>query len=249
MQEILKLLIPIVLVHFAVLVAVVIVIKRMLMGDTTRAMARIAEVEAEVRKKEEGIRQQINEHEQDFARKKTEAEEALQLQREESETEVARIREQVIAEAKTEAERIISHAKRNEQKMRDQVMLSMEEKAVDYGAQIFHLVFSEKMTATMDREFVNELLDALAEVDASSMTVDTSEAEFILSHPLDAEQKVRLEALLAEKFETAVKVAEKLNPNLLAGMVMKLGSLEIDGSLLNRYRDAAVEVTKNAAHA
>ena len=37
---------------------------------------------------------------------------------------------------------------------------------------------------------------------------------------------------------------EKVDEDLLAGIILKLGSLEIDGSLLNRYSEAAAEVKK-----
>ena len=122
----------------------------------------------------------------------------------------------------------------------------MEEKAVDYGGEVFKLVFSEKVTADLNASFIDELLQALSEVDAGSITVDASEAHFASSHPISPEQKSRLEALLAEKFGAEVKVDEDIREELLAGLVFKLGSLEIDGSLLNRYKEAAAEVKKTA---
>ena len=246
MQEILTLLIPIVVAHVLVLVAIIFIIKRLLLGDTARAMQRIQQVESDVRKKEEGIRRQISEHEEEFARRKTEAEEELETRREEAEKEAAQTREQVVTEARQEADRIIEQAKRNEEKIRDQVMLEMEEKAVDYAAEIFRLVFSDRMTEAVNAVFIDELLDALEEVDGSSITVDASEAEFTTSHPLAPEQKQRLQQLLTEKFGADVEVQETVQEDLIAGMILKLGSLEIDGSLLNRYREAASEAKKNA---
>ena len=69
-MEILKILLPIVVLHVAVLIAVIIVIKKMLVGDTVNAVSRIRQVEAEVRKKEESIRAEIAAHEKEFAEKK-----------------------------------------------------------------------------------------------------------------------------------------------------------------------------------
>ncbi|MCX7591204.1 MAG: F0F1 ATP synthase subunit delta [Kiritimatiellae bacterium] len=245
-MDILKILAPVIVGHLVVLVAVVLVIRRLLLGDTMRAIKRIEQVEAEVRAKEQGIRAQIEENEREFARKKAEAEEELQRQKEESEKAVARMREQVLADARKEAERIVAQARRNEQKIRDQIAQDMEEKAVRYAGEIFRLVFSERMTSELNNIFTNELLDALAELDTSNVTVDADTAEFISSHPLYADQKQRLEKLLADKFGVNIKVNEKIREDLLAGLVFKLGSLEIDGSLLNRYREAAAEVAKQA---
>jgi len=244
-MEMLQILIPIAVAHAVVLGAIVFGIHRLLQIDTLKAVARIQQVEAEVRKKEEGIRREIEEHEKEFARKKAEAEDALQKQKEASEKEVGVLRDQVLGEARKESERILSTAKRNEEKLRQQVLQEMEGKAVDYGTQVFKLVFSEKVTESLNKQFIDELLDALQEVDGSSITVDTSDVQFTTSQPMDPEQKGRLEKLLQEKFNVQIKVEEKINKDLMAGIIFKLGSLEIDGSLLNRFHEAAAEVKKS----
>lgn len=246
MQEMLKFLIPIIVAHVLVLVVIVIVIKRLLLSDTMTAVSRIKQVEAEVRKKEEGIRQEIEEHEKEFARKKAEAEEEIERHREAAEKELAKTRDQVIADAKKEGDAILERAKKGEEKLRQEIARDMEEKAVDYGGEVFKLVFSDKIGEELNKQFTSELLDALEEVDAASITVDSDEVEFKSSHPMDPEQKKRLEKMLADKFGVDIKIEEKIEEDLLAGLVFKLGSLEIDGSLRNRYQEAAAEVKKSA---
>lgn len=246
MQETLQVLLPIAIAHVIILVVVIVVIKRLLVGDSMNAVNRLKQVEVEIRKKEEGIRREIEEHEKEFMRRKMEAEENLQKRREESEKELSRTRDQVIGEARAEAERMLDQARKGEEKLRQQIAQDMEEKAVDYGGQVFRLVFSERINQELNKQFVGELLDALDEVDGGAMTVDTSEAEFIASHPLDPAQKARLEQLLQEKFGARIRVEERIQEDLLAGLVMKLGSLEIDGTLLNRYHEAVDEVKKTA---
>ena len=222
------------------------VIKRLLLSDTLKAVDRIKQVETEVKKKEDGIRLQIEEHEKEFARKKAEAEQAFQAQKEQSEKEVARLKDQVIEEAQTEGRRILEQARKDEADFRAQIERDMEEKAVEYGGQIFNLVFSERITEELNTQFVGELLDALEEVDSTSITIDANDVLFRCSHPMAADQKSRLEQLLDEKFDAKISIQEKVEPELIAGLVFKLGSLEIDGSLLNRYSEAVSEVKKSA---
>ncbi|MBM4142714.1 MAG: hypothetical protein FJ225_03840 [Lentisphaerae bacterium] len=246
MQDTVRILVPIAVAHVFVLVATIIVIKRLLLSDSLNAVNRLKQVEAEVRRKEETVRRDIEEHEKDFARKKLAAEEELQRHREEQEKELTRTRDQITAEARKEAEKIIEQARRNEDKFRRQIAQDMEEKAVEYAGQVCQLVFSERINAELNRHFVDELLAALDELDAGSITVDTANAEFASSHPLAPDQRERLEKLLADKFGAQIKVKESVREALLAGLVFKLGSLEIDGSLLNRCREAVAEVKKTA---
>ncbi len=246
MQEILRIVLPIVLVHACVLGIILFIVKKTLINDTAHAISRIKQVEAEVRKREEGIKREIEEHEKEFTRKKTEAEEALEKRRQESEKEVATIREKTMASAKEEGDRILAAARKNEEKMRQQIEQEMEEKAVDYGGEIFKLVFTEKMSKELNKEFTEELLDALEEIDSESITVNAADVSFTTSHPFDPDQKKRLKTLLDEKFKDDFKVEETVQEDLMAGMILKLGSLEIDGSLVNRFKEAVKEVKKSA---
>ena len=70
---------------------------------------------------------------------------------------------------------------------------------------------------------------------------------FRSSHPIEPARKERLESLLRQKFGAAIQVREKVDENLLAGLAFKLGSLEIDGSLLSRYHEAVAEVKKSVS--
>lgn len=244
MQDILSIVVPIAVAHAVVLAVLIVITRQLLLGDTKRAVNRINEVEAEVRKKEESIRREIDEHEKDFARRKADSETELLRHKEHSEQEVATLKEQMVGDAKKESTKIIEQARKNEAKFRGQIAQEMEEKAVEYGAEVFKLVFSERMGEQLHRQFMDELLDALSEIEEANITVDGDDAEFVSSFSFDDDQKTRFQNLLKDKFGLDIEVREKVDSSLLAGMVFKLGSLEIDGSLRNRYREAAEEVKK-----
>jgi F0F1-type ATP synthase membrane subunit b/b' len=246
MQDTIQILWPIVVAHLAVLVIIIVVIKRLLLGDTVRAVDRIGQAEAEIRKKEETMKQEMERHEQELAARRGGLEREFESRREETERASAQVKEQVLEQARREAADILDKARKNERKLRDQLALELEDKAVDFGGRVFRMVFSGRITEEIDRHFVDELLDALAETDATGMTVSASDAEFRASHPLSAEQKQRLQTILSEKFGVNVEVQESLQDDLLAGLVMKLGSLEIDGSLRSRYQEAVAELKKEA---
>jgi len=245
MFDTLRLLLPIAVAFVVILVVVVLVIKRLLLSDTMRAVNRIKQVETEVRRREEGIRKEIAEQEQEAVARKAEAEEDLLRKREEQEKEIAALRDQAVVDARKEGEAILDQARRGEAKLREQIGRDMERKSVEHGIEVFKLVFSDRVNHQVNREFIGELLDALAEIDGASITVDASEASFTSSHAMDDDQKVRLKELLADKFGVEVEVHETVDAELMAGLTFKLGSLEIDGSLRNRLEDAAAEIKKS----
>ena len=169
----------------------------------------------------------------------------LNLECEAQEKDVVRMKERMRNEAKAEADKIISEAQLGKEKIREELVREMDGKSVEFAGELFRLVISETVTDKMNIAFIDELIAALEEVDATSIHVDASETEFTTSHPMDPTQRERLEKLLNEKFGVDIKIEEKVDASLLAGIAIKLGSLEIDGSLLNRYKEGVAEVTKN----
>ena len=249
MHDTLSIIIPIAVAHIVVLTILLLVVRQLLLGDTKKAVEKIKEVESEVRKKEESIRYEIEKHEKEFEQKKAEAEAELMRHKDASEKEVAELKEKMIADAKKESARIIEMAHKNEAKFRAQIVQELEEKAVNYAAEIFHLVFSERMGKELHRQFMAELLDALSEVDGANITIEGDDYEFIAGYHIDDDQREKFEEILKDKFNIDVKIKEKIDEDLLAGMIFKLGSLEIDASLRNRYREATDEVKKMAHQA
>lgn len=244
-MEMLKVLMPVVIAHVMLLTVLIVVVYKLIAVYTNRAVEQVRQVETEVRRREETIRRQIEEHEKDFEQRKAEAETKFLKQKEDAEKELGTRREQMLAEAKREGERIIEQAKRNEVTMRQQLEQGMDEKAVDYAGQAFQMVFGEKMNVAINTAFIDELLDALEQVDAGGLTVDASEALFVTSHPLDPAQKKRLESILSERFGVSLTVRETIRPDVVGGMLLKLGGMEIDGTLKTRIEEAVGEVKKN----
>jgi len=68
----------------------------------------------------------------------------------------------------------------------------------------------------------------------------------IFKLPMSEAQRARLEGVLKEKFRKDAVLQEQVDNSLLAGLILKMGSLEIDGSLRNRYQEAVEEVKKEA---
>jgi F0F1-type ATP synthase membrane subunit b/b' len=248
MQELLGVAIPIVVLHAVVLVVLLVGIKLLLSGTANRAVKRVRQVEGEVRKKEEDIRREIDEHERDFAEKKAEADRQLQAHRDEARREAAHLKEKAVSEAKKESQKIIEQAHKNEARIREQIARQMEDKAVEYGGRIFKLVFSDLLTGELNELFNAELIDALNEIESGSITVDSGAANVTVSHPMSDEQRNRLQSVLREKFRDDAEIEETVDETLLAGLILKMGSLEIDGSLKNRYSEAVSEVKKEAHH-
>ena len=220
------------------------VLRRVVLSDTLKAVAQLRQVESEVGRKEEAMRRRLEENEQDFQRKTAEVQEEFRKARETAEKELAKARANLVEESKKERDRIIAEAEKHKDRLRQELLREADKQAVDYAIQIFGMVFSDRVNGELNRGFVEELLAALEEVDGDSISVDASAVELTASHPLADDLREQVCGLLRRKFRVESAIREQVDPNLIAGIKIKLGSLEIDGSLRNRMSEAIEEARK-----
>lgn len=228
------------LVIFQVAVFAVLVygIKRLLLSDTARAAAKLREAEAELGRKEEAVRKRIEENESEFRRRSAEAQETLARTRETMEKEVAKSRDTLLEEARKERDRILDEAARNKERLRQELVREAQVQTLDHAAKVCDMVFSVEVGRALDHAFLDELLAALEEMDASSITLAAPVIEVIASHALEPAYHERITDLVHRKFGSRLEIQETTDPELIAGIKLKLGSLEIDGSLQNRFSEA-----------
>ena len=231
-------LVYLIIAQLAVFVILVIGLKRLLMGSTQLAAAKLREVEADLGRKEEGVRKRIEDNEAEFRRKSAEAQDGLARTREAMEKDVARTRDGLLDEARKERDKIVDEANRSKEKLRQELTREAQGQAVEHARRVYELVFSEELGRKLDHAFLDELLVALDEMDSSSITISAAAIEVACSHPLEPAHRERLREIVSRKFNVALEVREEVDPGLIAGVKIKLGSLEIDGSLRNRFNEA-----------
>jgi hypothetical protein len=227
-----------VLFQVAVFVALVLGIKHFLLQNTLRVAAKLRDAEADLSRKEEAVRKRIEDNEAEFRRKSAESQDALVRARETMEKEVSKSRDTLLEEARKERDRILDEATRNKEKLRQELVREAQIQTLDHAGRVYEMVFSSEIGRTLDRAFLDELFAALDEMDASNLTISAPAIEVVSSHPMEMAQIQRLKELVLRKFEVKLEVRETVAPELIAGIRIKLGSLEIDGSLKNRFSEA-----------
>jgi ATP synthase delta (OSCP) subunit len=222
----------------AVFVVLVLGMKQLLLKDTLKAATKLRDAEAELSRKEEAVRKRIDENESEFRRKSSEAQEALVRTKEAMEKDVSKSRDALLEEARKERDRILDEATRSKEKLRQELIREAQVKTLEHAGRVYEMVFSEELGLTLDHAFLDELLAALDEMDTGSITISAPFIEVVCSHPLAAAHRARLKEIVMRKFDVNLDIQETVVPDLIAGVKIKLGSLEIDGSLKNRFNEA-----------
>lgn len=159
--------------------------------------------------------------------------------------EADKARVELLQEARMESERLIQEAHERRDEIRRELEQGVDRKAVQLASDAVRFVLTTQVEEGLHGQLVDQLLQEMTGLEAVRLE-SAAKAEVSTAMPLKPEQKSRLQAILAEKAGRSVEIAENLDDTVIAGMMVRVDNLILDGSLRNKLRDAVAYVRKGA---
>lgn len=222
--------------------AIIFFLHRFLVANTDGAVNRLNSETEATRIKQKELNDKIKEADEELAKRKKEADELTRKMINEAETKAREERDKLIAKARQEGEEIIAKAQGTKDKMRQEVHREEAMKVVDLAGSILSSVLSERIRTTLDKELQQEFFEAVEKVDMSKITPDVAVIDIITVHAVDESYKDKIIEIVKAKLQRDVSVNAATDPNLLGGVVLKFGSLALDGSLQNFIREKLISL-------
>ncbi|MBI3615042.1 MAG: F0F1 ATP synthase subunit delta [Candidatus Omnitrophica bacterium] len=239
--------IEIIVVQILAFAGLVALLRWLFVRNVTSAMERLELLHQENLKRENELQNRLQaveqEHKTKIQRSEEEAKEILSLAKARAEE----AREQLLKEAKGESQRIIQEAHERREELRRELEEQVEQKAVQLASDAVRYVLTTKLEQEVHRQLVDELIADVGTLDASLLDVNAAKAQVVSSQKLEPEQRHRLEGILSQKAGRAIQIVESVDQKVIAGIVIRLDSLILDGSLLNKLREAVGYVRKSSA--
>lgn len=226
---------------------VIIVALRFIFGNQLRvAMGRLQDLHQESLEKEEVLNKELERaralSQSEISRSREEAKQIIDAARHTAD----RLTGDVMQQAQIQAKKLIAEAGELAKKMEADVLASAQEKAVGMAQELVSRTFAASGRQVLHQQFFDEWLGELALVDKARLSVKVKSAEVLTPFALTDAQKQKLGDVLAERLGYPVTLEEELDPSLLVGIIIKLGGLEIDGSLKNKLAKTVKHLrTKN----
>jgi len=204
------------------------------------ATAHLEQMAQEYAKKEEEIKKQ-------FAELKRQAQEILSNAQKDAQAQA----EQILKEAQEEKTRIINTAQARADEMLKQADSScstllkemhnkIEENALLRAAQLLQFSLSEDTRKKIHGFWIDELISGgLQQLERLRIPENISRAEVFSAFSLADTQRQHLSAKISEKLGRKITLDEKIDPQLIAGLVVNIGSVVFDGSLRFKIQEAA----------
>ncbi len=218
---------------------IIFALHRTLITSTEGAVRRLNEEITKATAKQNELTLKLKEADDELTKRQAEAKALAEKMRTDAEEQSKVEREKIIAKARQEGEEIIAKAQGAKDKIRQELEKEIDIKAVEFSMNILNDILTEKTKGFFDQVLVDEFIENLKNTDMSKLSPNVTSVDVVTLNPLQESAKTRLIAIVKEKLNRNISLNATIDPNLGGGVVLKFGSMALDGSIKYLIRESA----------
>ena len=231
---------PLLVILIVVFVGLVLILRYVMGRSMVDATSHLQAMGDEYSRRQDELQRRLQESERQYqetiAKARTEAERLLAEARQEAESN----RSRQIDQARSESERIVQQALDSRDGLKKELERELETRATRRACELVERSLSPELRAVIQTRWLGELFeDGLRHLGERLKGVEsTEEMRVVSAFPLAKDQREALRARVKEALGREIPVTEEVDPKLVAGLVITVGSLVLDGSLANKIQQA-----------
>jgi len=226
-------------------IALALLLKMLFSRHLDSALKRLKKLQNENLMRENQLKEELDkaksDHAAEIAKGKAEAKALV----DQAKKDVEALRAGSEEESKRQERKIFAHGQDELEKLKVKLNQDIESQALQISMELIAHTFTEKGKDQLQRQFIDDLIEDVEHLEKSKFSVKTNKAKVLTSFPLTEKEKDRLKKVLSAKIGSVVTITEEADKDLIMGIIIQLGALEIDGSLSNRLRKALPMVRKD----
>ncbi len=217
-------------------------IKHLLTRNVTSATSHLQGMIKENTEKQEEMQNKIAEAEKDYASKIKKAKEEAEQIAKEGHKEIEQDRDKIISQAHDQSEELMTRAQKTCETMLADMDKIVNQKAVERAGELICKVLPEKNCRDIHQEWVSSLINqGLNSLDRLRIPNDISQIEVITAFALTDQEKDDLHKHLEDHLDLNLSIDEKVQTDIVAGLIINIGTLVLDGSFANKIREVIHE--------
>jgi F0F1-type ATP synthase delta subunit len=149
-------------------------------------------------------------------------------------------RDRILQQAHTKSEELIQQADRSRQMILNEINERIAKEAVNKACELIHDTLPEQFKLDVHEHWVKELLEGgFVQFERLQVPAALKDVKITSAFPLTDGQRKDLVKKLKDALHRDVILQEEVNPRMVAGFVVTIGSLVLDGSLRNKIQERA----------
>ncbi len=229
-------LIQMILIQVITFAAIVFVLRKLLYTESLKETERLKDLKTQTIEKQRELDEKVKAAESVYRDKSSQAEDDVRRLRAKTAAEIEEARKKIIDSAKANADELVKTALNTKEKIREEIILAMNKRLPALAFQLFKETSSDAVRKMTHKELVNAAVGALKNIDKGQLKAKVERVELLSAYPLEASERKEISAALSANAIRGAKIKEKEDKDMFAGLIVKLGSLVVDGSLNNRLR-------------
>jgi len=229
-------LIQLVFIQVVTFVGLIFVLRILFHRQLSVALARLKVLHEQNLAREEELKKELDkiklEREMEMAKAKEEADQIIKEAKAKSE----KVNLDTQTQAKTEAQKLLDKAHSDIERIEKELVMRYHKRAIDLSVEMFKFVLTEQGREALGHQLVSELIDEIENLEQAKFTVKTQEIKILSSCPLSANEKEKLIKILSKKMGVEVSLRESIDSGIIAGLVINIGALTIDGSIDSKLK-------------
>lgn len=237
------LIVSLILLQLLIFSGLIFMFRRIMTQNVVSATKHLEELDNDYTKKEKDITRQLEEVKQksrELMLKSQEEAEGLKTQViKETEEE----RNKILHEARTQGEEMMHQAEKSRQALISELEERINKEAVHKAIESIQNILPEQFKKEVHTHWVEEQIEkGFVHLERLRIPQDIQEIKINSAFGLTEEQRKILSKKLKDVLGREIRLKEEVEPKVIAGLIITIGSLVLDGSLKNRIQEQAKNI-------
>jgi F0F1-type ATP synthase membrane subunit b/b' len=209
-------------------------------SEVSSATSHLDNLAGEYAQKEEAIKKQYEEAKRQSLEILENAKKDAQQKKEDILKQAQEEKNKILAEAQAKAEEMIQQADNARLALLGELNQKIDEKAVLKAFQLLQAALPENIRTDIHERWVEDLItNSFEQLNRLKVPEGIKEIKVVTAFALSQKQRTALASKIKEKLGYEVTLIEENDPSLIAGLVVSIGSLLLDGSLRFKIQEIA----------
>ena len=214
-------------------------LRKYLNKNLISATSHLEDLSSEYAKREEEISKQLAEAEYRSKAIQVDAQKDAQKHKEEVLAKAQEEKDKMLHEAHQKCDEMIKQADKARQALIAEIDKKRDERAAQRAIELIQAALPEAIRRDIHQRWVDELMASdLQQLERLRISTEISEAKITGAFKLTPEQHQALKEKIQKKLERSIELKEELDAGTIAGLVVSIGSLVLDGSLRFKILEA-----------
>ena len=234
------LIVSLILLQVFIFTGLVFFLRRILNRNVTSATTHLNQLATEYTKKEDQIKEQLEETDRQCKESILSARRDAQQQRKGILAQTQEERDKILNDAQQKGEEIVKQADRTRQALMAEINQKIEEEGLRRAAELVQQALPEHIREEIHHRWLEELTSSSFEqLDRLHVPEGVLETKVVSAFALTSKQREDLKARIKKKLGRQIDLKEEVDASVIAGLIVNIGSLVLDGSLRFKIKQVA----------